>query len=134
MKEIEIIQSIINRMGSNSFLIKGWTITIVVGILLLENLASMKVQIFIAYIPLILFWILDSYFLWQERLYRRLYNWDISHRLETNDHLFSLDTDRFKKEISKFAIPFSKSFLLFYGAILISLSIYAICIYLGIIN
>lgn len=52
MKEIEIIQSIINRLSSHSFLIKGWTITLVVGILLLDNISSFKIQISIALIPI----------------------------------------------------------------------------------
>jgi len=38
IKELEIIQGIINRMAYNSFIIKGWTITLVVATLLLKEI------------------------------------------------------------------------------------------------
>ena len=50
IKEIEIIQDIIKRMAFNSFLIKGWTITLVVIVLLLKG---SKFQVFISFIPLL---------------------------------------------------------------------------------
>jgi hypothetical protein len=62
LKEVDLIQNIIKRMASNSFMIKGWTITLVVATLLLKDDNS---KILIAYIPLIAFWYLDSYFLRQ---------------------------------------------------------------------
>ena len=74
LKEIDIIQSIIKRMSHNSFLLKGWTITLVVVSLLLKGTQE---HVFLAIIPLITFWLLDSYFLRQERLYRKLYEWVI---------------------------------------------------------
>ena len=93
-KEIDIIQNIIRRMAFNSFMINGWMVTLVAVVLLLKG---SQYQIFIAYIPLLVFWFLDAYFLWQERLYRRLYNWVIQHRLETDEYLLDLDAYRFKK-------------------------------------
>ena len=74
MKEIDTIQSIIKRMSHDSFLIKGWTITLVVVALLLKGTQD---HVFLAIIPLFTFWLLDSYFLRQERLYRKLYEWVI---------------------------------------------------------
>ena len=67
LKEIEIIQDIIRRMGFNSFMIKGWAITLVVVTLLLKGTGY---QVWIAFIPLLVFWFLDACFLWQERMYR----------------------------------------------------------------
>lgn len=139
MKEVEIIQSTINRMASTSFLIKGWTITLVVGILLLNNwnsnetqtMESVKMQILIAFVPIGLFWILDSYFLRQERLYRKLYDWVIENRPEKDDHLLSLNTDRFKKQVPIQSIPFSSTFRLFYGGILVPVLLYTAYLYFG---
>ena len=82
IKELEIIQEIINRMANNSFIIKGWTITLVVVTLLLKG---NKYHTFIAFIPILVFWFLDAYFLRLERLYRRLYNWVKDNRLKTKD-------------------------------------------------
>jgi hypothetical protein len=129
LKEIDTIQSIINRVASNSFLIKGWTITLVVGILLLENITTARIQITIAFVPLILFWLLDSYFLYQERLYRKLYEWVAENRLKNKDHLLSMKTDRFKKDISEYKVPFSRTLFLFYGGIFLSIVLYGIFIY-----
>ena len=131
MKEVDIIQSIINRMTSNSFLIKGWTITLVSAILLLDNIASFKLQIAIVFIPIALFWFLDSYFLWQERLFRKLYDWVISNRLINDEWLLNMNTDRFKEEIPKYAAPLSKTLLLFYGSIVASVLLYLIFIYMS---
>ena len=77
LKEVDIIQEIIKRMAHNSFLIKGWTITLVVATLLLKG---NKAQAFITFIPLIGLWYLDAYFLRQERLYRKLYSWVVANR------------------------------------------------------
>ncbi len=122
MKEIETLQSIINRMSSNSFLIKGWTITLVVATLLLKGSEE---QVGIAFIPLLVFWFLDAYFLWQERLYRQLYNWVITNRLNTEDHLFDMNAYRFKDDVgSRFKIMFSITLLWFYGSIAVLTIIY----------
>lgn len=128
MKEIEIIQGIINRMAYNSFLIKGWTMTLVVGILLLKG---NRFHSFIAFIPILGFWYLDAYFIWVERLYRRLYNWVKDYRLKTKDFLFDLNYKRFEKdEQSILRIMFSITLVLFYGSILMMTLIYIILIYI----
>ena len=60
LKEIEIIQDIIKRMAFNSFMIKGWTITLVAVTLLLRG---SKHQVLIAFIPILVFgsWMLISF-------------------------------------------------------------------------
>lgn len=72
VKHLEMIQSIISRMASNSFLIKGWSITIVVAILGLANKDS--IIILITIFPVVMFWMLDIYYLSQEKKFRELYN------------------------------------------------------------
>jgi hypothetical protein len=49
-REINLIQDIIKRMANNSFLIKGWAVTLVVITMLLRGT---DVQILIAFIPVI---------------------------------------------------------------------------------
>ena len=73
-KYIELVQEVINRMGSNSFALKGWAVTLVAGIFALASKDTDKCYFLIAYIPIVVFWGLDTYYLWQERLYRALYN------------------------------------------------------------
>lgn len=94
-------------------------------------LKGSKYQVFIAYIPLLVFWFLDTYFIWQERLYRRLYKWVIEHRLESNEYLFDMNAYRFKdEEESKFKIMFSITLGWCYGSIFILTFIYTILLLL----
>ncbi len=72
-KHLEMIQGIINRMASNSFALKGWTVTLVAGIFALASKDADKLYFLIAYVPIVIFWGLDAYYLYQERLYRALY-------------------------------------------------------------
>lgn len=73
MKHLEMIQGVINRMASNSFMLKGWAVTLVAGIFALVGNDNENIYNIIAYIPIIVFWGLDSFYLLQERLYRGLY-------------------------------------------------------------
>jgi len=117
IEEVKIIQDIIKRMASNSFLIKGWAITLVIATLLLKG---SKYQILIAFIPIIVFWFLDAYFLWQERLYRELYKWVIQNRCETREFLFDMNAYRFKNKVeSMWKIMFSITLRWFYGSMII---------------
>lgn len=128
LKEIDTIQGIINRMAHNSFMIKGWAITLVVVTLLLQGT---KYQVLLAFIPLLVFWFLDAYFLWQERMYRKLYNWVISNRLKTDEYLFDMNAYRFKEAVqSRFRIMFSITLGWFYGSIAILIVIYVVVIFI----
>jgi len=127
LKEIGIIQDTIKRMAFNSFMIKGWAITLVVVALLLKG--TDKYQIWIAFIPLLVFWFLDAYFLWQERMYRKLYEWVINNRLKTREYLFDMNAYRFKGEVqSNLRIMFSITLGWFYGSIAILIIIYALVV------
>lgn len=74
IKYLEMIQEIINRMASNSFALKGWAVTLIAGIFVLAEKDTNKMYFLVAYLPIITFWGLDAYYLFQERLYRALYN------------------------------------------------------------
>lgn len=73
IKHLELVQGVINRMANNSFLLKGWAVTLVAGIFALAGKDTDKLYFLAAYIPVIVFWGLDAYYLLQERLYRSLY-------------------------------------------------------------
>ena len=75
IKHLEMIQSIISRMSQNSFSLKGWTITLVAGIFALAAKDANLSFFLISYVPIILFWFLDSYYLQMERKYRVFYNY-----------------------------------------------------------
>jgi len=125
LKEIDIIQDIIKRMAFNSFMIKGWAITLVVVTLLLKG--TEKYQVWIAFIPLVVFWLLDAYFLRHERMYRKLYKWVINNRLKTEEYLFDMNARRFENEVQSIPrIMFSITLGWFYGPMAILVIIYAL--------
>lgn len=91
-KHLEFIQKVIDRMAKNSFFLRGWTITLVVALFAF----SVKDTNLIVYFPVIIFWILDGYFLSQERLFRALY--DHVRKIDEEKIDFSMDTGRFKTD------------------------------------
>jgi len=116
LKEVEVIQDAIRRMASNSFLIKGWTITIVVACIALTLEGW---QVLVAAVPIVLFWYLDAHFLLQEHMFRKLYSWVIANRLQTDEHLLEMNPTRFRREVgSIYPRLFSKTLLWFYGILL----------------
>lgn len=74
LKHLEFVQAVINRMASNSFLLKGWSVTLVSAVFVLAVKDGNASVIPVAYLPVIVLWFLDAYFLRQERLYRKLYD------------------------------------------------------------
>jgi len=98
-KEIDLIQSCISRMAQNSFTIKGLSLTCIsiVGAVLASQSWYL---IALLIIPIIGFWWLDAYYLHQEKLYRKLYDWVIAERPNgTQDYLYDLCTDRFSDDV-----------------------------------
>lgn len=121
-KEADLIQSVIRRMAYNSFLIKGWTLTLVVAVLLLQEGGAAGA---LAFLPLIGFWVLDAWFLRQERLYRRLYEWVVRHRPESDEHVLDLDAGRFRDEVATLpATAASQTLALFYGTLAVLVVLY----------
>ncbi len=76
VRHLEMIQKVVNRIAHNSFLLKGWSMTLVVAsIVLIARFDVENPYIILSFsVPVIFFWILDGYFLWQERLFRKVYN------------------------------------------------------------
>lgn len=115
MKHLEMIQGVINRMASNSFLLKGWAVTLVAGIFALSSKDADKLYFLIAYIPILIFWGLDAYYLLQERLYRKLY--DKICLLQEQSVDFSMDASAPGSRSEKYSFwncVFSKTELGFY--------------------
>lgn len=73
MKHLECIQGIITRMNTNSFMIKGWVITLVSALFALAAKDANRMYVLIAYIPIPLFWLIDGFYLSKERQFRELY-------------------------------------------------------------
>lgn len=71
---LNIAQSVIQRMATNSASCKGWSIAITSAILVLVADKSKPGYALIAFIPILLFMALDIYYLALEKRFRNSYN------------------------------------------------------------
>lgn len=101
-------------MAGNLFFLRGWTITLITALLTLFVKGAGPNYLFIIYFLVIIFWILDGYFLSQERLFRALYNH--VRTLDEKDIDFSMETNEYKKDAknSWLCAMFSPTLLVFY--------------------
>ena len=111
-----MIQAVVNRMSVNSFLLKGWSVVLISALFALAAGDSEALFVYIAYFPAFAFWMLDAYFLRQERLFRKLFD-RVRHLAET-DVDFSMDTSVVDGDVAAWlAVVFSKTLLLFHGTV-----------------
>jgi hypothetical protein len=73
LKHLEFIQNVITRMNSNSFMIKGWAVTLVAALFALSAKETAKNLYLITFIPVPVFWLLDGFFIATERRFKNLY-------------------------------------------------------------
>lgn len=114
IKHLEFLQNVITRMNSNSFLIKGWTVTIVSALFALASKDANINYVLVAYFAIPIFWILDGFYISQERQFRDLYK-EVTTKNEA-DINFSMDTSEFNKGNRTWLCGiFSKTLFPFYG-------------------
>ena len=117
------IQGVINRMGGNSFLIKGWVITLMAATFALSAENPNANFVYMAFLPLLFFWWLDAFFLYQEKLYRKLYE-KVANNTESSNE-FSMDACKYEAEVECFCKVFvSKTLLYFYGVAIILMAFF----------
>ncbi|EPB8167308.1 hypothetical protein ACRTAK_002992 [Clostridium perfringens] len=129
-KEIDLIQSCINRMAQNSFIVKGWFISLIAVILtLLPEKFNINYLYCISFIISFCFWYLDAFFLKTERLYRFKYQWVITERLKNDNYFYDLNpynrnmwydkNGNIPSEPNIIQVMFSKTLLVIYLPIII---------------
>jgi len=99
VKHLELIQAVVSRMANNSFLLKGWTVTLAGALLTLAAKETEAKFALIALLPALAFWGLDAFYLRHERLFRRLYEFvrrTPDEELAADPYTFS--TERFAKD------------------------------------
>jgi len=74
---LKLIEDSISRMSSNSFLIKGWALTVISGLITLyitkSNHKWAPNLLILSMVVCLIFWINDTYYLYQEQRFRFLY-------------------------------------------------------------
>lgn len=100
---LTMIENVISRMTTNSFLIKGWTITMISAILTLAVSKKLNYKVYvIAVVVNIAFCFIDCFYLRTERLYRNMYNGVLT--LKNNLEqiaFFDLDAKKYKDKNTK---------------------------------
>jgi len=131
IKHLEMIQGVINRLAGNSFTMKGWSVTLVSALIAIAVGKGDGRFALAGLLPAVIFWILDGYFLWQERLFRSLFN---AARLEHGSdpqNFFTMDTRPYLKStpswlLTTFVIGKKPNTILcFHGAVVLSVLIAA---------
>ena len=122
IKHLEFIQGVINRLSTNSFLLKGWSVVLVSALFALSANNSNVSFIMLAYIPVIIFWGLDGYFLSVEQIYRKHY--DRVRKLEPEKIDFSMDASDIPFGFNEWlSATLSKTLIPFHGALIIAIII-----------
>lgn len=98
-KHLELILNVVERHARNSFVLKGWSVTLVAAVFLLavrgvEPALAMAAGL----LPSLTFWALDAYYLRQERMFRALYN-QIRKAEPNPAERFSLDARPFASQV-----------------------------------
>jgi len=122
IKHLEMLQAIIQRMAGNSFMLKGWSVILVSALFALAVDTSKSRLVFLAYLPALVFWLLDGYFLHQERMFRKLYD---KVRETSEDAIdFSMDTTPVAGQVASLSrVMFSRTLFLFHGVIVFTITL-----------
>ncbi len=131
VKHLEMIQGVVARLGSNAFLIKGWAITVTGAFVAFAvdrdqwELAAASV------VPTLLFWLLDTSFLRNERLFRHLFArvakgeekpffMGATSKPYVNQVKADARLDKSKEDVSsRFRTFWRETLILFYGAVIL---------------
>ena len=119
-KHLEFIQSVITRMAGNSFLIRGWSVTLVSALFALAAKDADRQFVVVSYFPCVMFWCLDGCYLSQERKFRSLY--EATRKASNTD--FNMDTRPTEQPCDGWSSAFfSRTMWIFHGAILAVISL-----------
>jgi hypothetical protein len=118
IKHLELVQAVINRLGGNSFVIKGWALTLVsVLFALAAKDVNVKV-VYVSYVPITVFWFLDSFYLMKERKFRKLF--DVIRMTPPEKIDFSMDISSYSGDVhGQWKTMATMTLAPFYGSLLL---------------
>lgn len=120
-EHLKMIENVITRMANNSFQLKSWTVSLITATLIFADLKKQVCFIWIVFIPIIVFWVLDAYYLQLERRYRKLYNFVQKDYINKTNEISLFDMSLQKYNVDKIIkIMFSKSICPIYFFIIIA--------------
>lgn len=95
VEHLKFVQAAIARMGTNSFLLKGWTVTLVAALFAFGAKEADRTFVVIAWLPVAVFAGLDAYYLWHERMFRLLHA-KVAEKPEAEPVDFRMDVSEFR--------------------------------------
>jgi hypothetical protein len=116
-KHLDYIQAVISRMATNSFLFKGWAITIAAGLSAFAAANTKHALLAIALVSSVMFWALDGYYLWLEQCFRNLY--DAVAKKTEGQIDFSMKIEKVRPIRTWLKTCRRPHLLLFYGSIIV---------------
>lgn len=116
LKHLDYIQAAIIRMAQNSFLFKGWAVTLASGLSAFGAVQDQRSLLIISLITSLLFWGMDAYYLWLERAFVTLHAAVASKSERDIDFNMRIDkTNAFGRWLKT---CFRPHLFLFYGALI----------------
>jgi hypothetical protein len=119
LKHLEFLQSAISRMATNSFLFKGWAITLAAALSAAAATIPTRGVVGIAIASTVAFWWLDAFFLTLERGYRDIYD-TVRTKKADSEIDFSMNVREARRAIRWVEATTSVTLVLFYIPILIA--------------
>ncbi|UYY83676.1 hypothetical protein OIT41_20645 (plasmid) [Arthrobacter sp. YA7-1] len=113
-KHMDYVQAVINRLAGNSFLMKGWALTVSSALLGLAVSQNKPLLALVAAMPALAFWVQDTYFLRQERAFRAMFDDIAAKRIPG----FEIRPTPYAKN-QRWRIAWSISLSGFYGSIIV---------------
>jgi len=93
LEHLKMIQAVIARMAQNSFLLKGWSVTLATGMLAVAIGEKQQGFALLGLLPALAFWGLDAFYMRQEKLFRAHHE-DMCAAFGTSPVTFSMDTSQ----------------------------------------
>lgn len=120
--------AIIARLSQNSFVIRGWSVTlvsIIVALVTTQRPIGTALTL-LAVPPALIFWALDAYYVRRERLFRRLYG-EIGASFAPGGgpgpRLFDMATDRYRSAVPGYGRTLAAGHVAVIPAMLVTLAV-----------
>jgi hypothetical protein len=122
---LSLVQAVITRMAQNSFLLKGWAVTLVAALFAVAAADTREQIALLGLLPALVFWGLDAYYLRQERLFRALYDFIRScPEGSLGGRVLSMDTRPYDGQVKSWlATLLSPTVAFFHGAVVAAVGI-----------
>ena len=126
-KHLDLISQIIARMAQNSFSVRSWCVTVTSAVITLSVAEDSSLLALAALVPIIIFWVIDAYYLAQERQFRVLY--DRVRQMDEADIDFAMHYNELPRNtISKAMV--STIYWLLYGGLSTAVGLIALLLFL----